>query len=203
MLVCHLLSIVSTIEVVACEGALGAGHIATNDEVGAPIVLADDHMLDGLTRAGHVHGVGEVGPAQAGVVHLGLEHFVGLVTDGAWDVIILCGAHSGVHQASCARVLHVGCVQGTDEQLIVGAVDGVAALESQHVLILGQGGTDLSRALAGKHTCGHLQALQLATQVELATLKGDHLHCGVLQCGHTVHLGGLLHLIRDVLGAHV
>ena len=46
------------------------------------------------------------------------------------DVIILGGAAGGVHQAHGALLDIVG-LQGADEQLVVGTVDGVAALRQQ------------------------------------------------------------------------
>lgn len=46
----HLLRIVRSVEVVPCNRALRAGHIPSNDEVRAPEVLADHHVLDGLGR---------------------------------------------------------------------------------------------------------------------------------------------------------
>ena len=66
-------------------------HMTSGHESGMrrTVVLADDHVLDGLARAGHVHGVGQVGPAQARVVHLLLQHLVRVVAHDAWDVIVL------------------------------------------------------------------------------------------------------------------
>lgn len=46
----------------------------TDDEVGASVVLADHHVLEGLAGAGHVHRVGQVGPVDARVLRLLLQH---------------------------------------------------------------------------------------------------------------------------------
>jgi hypothetical protein len=51
------------------------------------------------------------------------------------------------HAAAC----HVGGVQCADEELIVGTVDGVAALEGHHVSVGGQYGTHLGGGLAWEH----------------------------------------------------
>ena len=51
-----------TVEVVSGEARLAAGHVAADDEVGAAIVAADEHVLQRLAGAGHVHRVGQVGP---------------------------------------------------------------------------------------------------------------------------------------------
>lgn len=44
----YLLCIVRPVEVIPRHAALGAGHVPTDDEVGAPEVLADHHVLHGL-----------------------------------------------------------------------------------------------------------------------------------------------------------
>mmetsp|Transcript_16062 Transcript_16062/g.39988 ORF Transcript_16062/g.39988 Transcript_16062/m.39988 type:complete len:408 (+) Transcript_16062:224-1447(+) len=202
VLVGHALRVVRAVEILASERGLGARHVAADDEVRAAVVLADDHVLDGLTGARHVHGVGQVRPAQARVVGLRLEHLVRLVAHVAGDVVVLGGAAGGVHQAHAA-LAHVGRVQRADEQLVVRPVDGVAALEGQHVGVLGQGGTHLGGGGAGEHARGDLQPLHLAAQVVLAALHGNHLHSGVLQGGGAVHRLGLLDLVGEVLGLHV
>ncbi len=74
------------------------------------VVLADDHVLDGLTWAGHVHGVGQVRPAQAGVVGLRLEHLVRQEAHLARNVVILYCALRG-RVADRVSELHFGIVQ--------------------------------------------------------------------------------------------
>ena len=43
--------------------------------------------LNGLSRTGHVHAVGQVGPLGPGVLGLLAEHLVSLVPDVAWDIV--------------------------------------------------------------------------------------------------------------------
>ena len=74
----------------------------------------------------------------------------------------LSGATGGVDKAD-RPLPDIGGLQRADEELIVGLVDGVAALEGQHVLALRQGGAHLGRAGAGEHPLGQLQPLHLAT----------------------------------------
>ena len=57
--------------------------------VACTVVAADDHVLDGLPGAGHVHAVGQVGPPQARVVHFLLEHLVCAKPHNSWNIIIL------------------------------------------------------------------------------------------------------------------
>jgi len=57
----------------------------------------------------------------------------------------------------------VGSFQGSDEELIVSLVDGVAALEGQHVLALWQSGAYLCWGRTREYPLGQLQALHLAT----------------------------------------
>jgi len=57
---------------------------------------------------------------------------------------------------------HVGGLQGADEQLVVGLVDGVAALEGQHVHALRQLGAHLSGGGTLEDTGGEVQQLDLA-----------------------------------------
>lgn len=45
----HVLCIVGAVEVITGYAALGAGHVSTDDEVGAPEVLADHHVLHRLS----------------------------------------------------------------------------------------------------------------------------------------------------------
>lgn len=46
----RLLCIVSPVEVVARDAALGAGHVPTDDEMSASEVLADHHVLHRLKQ---------------------------------------------------------------------------------------------------------------------------------------------------------
>lgn len=67
----------------------------------------------------------------------------------------------GVHQAH-STLPNIRSVQGAGEELVVGLVDGVAALEGQHILALWQGGPYLRRAGTGEYPLGQLQPLHLA-----------------------------------------
>lgn len=56
----------------------------------------------------------------------------------------------GVHKAHGA-LPDIGGLQGSDEELIVGLVDGVAALEGQHILAFRQRAAHICWAGAGEH----------------------------------------------------
>lgn len=73
----------------------------------------------------------------------------------------LCGSAGGVDQAHCP-LPDIRSLQGTDEELIVGLVDGVAALEGQHVLASGQRGPNISRRGTWENPFGQFQPLYLA-----------------------------------------
>merc|ERR1711963_789698 len=62
VLLARLLGVVSAVEVVARDGALRARHVAADDEVRGAVILADDHVLDRLAGAGHLHAVRKVRP---------------------------------------------------------------------------------------------------------------------------------------------
>ena len=65
----------------------------------------------------------------------------------------LRGAAGGVHEHH-AVAGDVGRVQGADEELVVCAVDGVAALERHDVGAGRQRGAHVSGAQAGEHPAG-------------------------------------------------
>mmetsp|Transcript_36694 Transcript_36694/g.87831 ORF Transcript_36694/g.87831 Transcript_36694/m.87831 type:complete len:703 (+) Transcript_36694:325-2433(+) len=127
VLLAGLLGIIGAIEVISSDGALGAGHVAADDEVGGPEVLADDHVLDGLARARHLHGVRQVRPGDVILRHLLGEGLVRLDTGLAVDVARLRRAAGRVDQH--ARERQGGVVQRGPHELVVGTVDRVAALE--------------------------------------------------------------------------
>mmetsp|Transcript_19342 Transcript_19342/g.43698 ORF Transcript_19342/g.43698 Transcript_19342/m.43698 type:complete len:458 (-) Transcript_19342:75-1448(-) len=198
----ELLGIVCAVEVLAIEAGLAAGHVSADDEVRAAVVLADDHVLHRLAGARHVHRVGQVGPVDAGVLRLLLQHLIGLVPYHAGDVVRLGGAAGGVHQHHGAGAQH-GVVQCAREQLVVRAVDGVAALEGHNVHVLGQLGAHLGGGLAGEVAHGHVEAGHLAAAVVLPALHGDHGHGGVLDGGGAVAVLGLQGLVGCVPGGDV
>ena len=97
MLLREVLGVVGTIEILAVDAALAAGHVAADDEVSASKVLTDNHVLDGLTWPGHVHGVGQVGPKHPFILRLLLQNLVSLVAHVAGDVTGLGRATGRVH----------------------------------------------------------------------------------------------------------
>mmetsp|Transcript_133440 Transcript_133440/g.426588 ORF Transcript_133440/g.426588 Transcript_133440/m.426588 type:complete len:288 (-) Transcript_133440:659-1522(-) len=140
-----LLRIVGAIEVVASDGALGAGHVAADDEVRGAIVLPDDHVLDGLTGTGHLHAVRQVCPTEHRKLLLGLlaQSLVGVDAHEAVNVARLSGAASRVHQEDGVLDVALRALQ----ELEVGTVDGVAVLEGDHILALRKRRTHLCRRL--------------------------------------------------------
>ena len=82
-----VLGIVCSIVVFAGDTGLGSSHITSDDEVGAAEVLSDDHVLNGFTRSGHVHGVWKVFPEDARVGGFLLQDFVGLVSDSSRNIV--------------------------------------------------------------------------------------------------------------------
>ena len=196
-----VLGLVWTVEVVATDRRLAARHVAADDEMGTAVVLADDHVLQRLAGASHVHRVGQVGPANAGVVHLGGQALIGLEAHLTRNVVVLGGAAGGMNQHH-ALIAHVGGIKRTGEQLVVGAVDGVAALERNHVLALGQVGAHFSRRFAGEDALRKLQALDGTAEVVTTTLGGDHLHGGMLERGGAVATHRLARFIGLPLALH-
>mmetsp|Transcript_8393 Transcript_8393/g.35099 ORF Transcript_8393/g.35099 Transcript_8393/m.35099 type:complete len:460 (-) Transcript_8393:4-1383(-) len=200
----EVLRVVRAVEVLAVDGGLRARHVSSDDEVRASVVLADDHVLDRLARAGHVHGVREVRPANLGVVHLRRERLVGVVAHQAGDVVVLRGTHRGVHERDRA-LAHVVRVERAREELVVRAVNRVAALERHHVLALGEHVAHLRRGGARERTRRDVQALHLASDVVLAALHGDHGDARVLDGGGAVahlRLEGLVRLPLALHGDH-
>ena len=63
----------------------------------------------------------------------------GVMLGGGGGTTNLSGSACGVHKAHSARA-HVGSLQGANEKLVVSLVDGVAALEGQHIHTLGESG---------------------------------------------------------------
>ena len=195
---CELLSIIGSVKVLARDRRLASSHIAPDDEVSTAVVLPDNHMLDGLTRASHMHRVGEVSPSKLGVGNLVLEHLVGLVADCAGDIVILRWAAGRVDEAD-SILADIGSVEGADEELVVSPVDGVAALESEDVGVLGELCTDLRGCLARENPLWDLHALHLSTHVVLSTLHGHHLYRRVLQARGAIDLEALDWLVGGPL----
>mmetsp|Transcript_37207 Transcript_37207/g.51638 ORF Transcript_37207/g.51638 Transcript_37207/m.51638 type:complete len:266 (+) Transcript_37207:435-1232(+) len=198
----EILGIVCTIEVFSGNAAFGARHVTPDDEVRASIILANYHVLNGLTRSSHVHGVGQVSPADGVVVELLLQHLVSPEAGDAWDVVILSGPAGRVHQAD-GVVLDVLCVQRACEELVVRPVDRVAALECHHVRSRRELSPQLGRGFAGKHATGKLQPVDFASDVVAAALHGNHLDPGVLQRRGAVAFKGLKRLVGFEAALHL
>ena len=159
-------------------------------------------MLQRFTRTGHVHGVGQVGPANAVVLHFGRQTFIGLETNGTRDVVLLSGTAGGMNEHHSV-VTDVLCMQGTGEQFVVRAVNGVTALERHHVLTFGQACTHLSRGLAGEHPLGQSKTLEASTQIEALALHRDHPNRRVLNGGGAVAALGFSHFVGFPLVLHL
>mmetsp|Transcript_7158 Transcript_7158/g.25944 ORF Transcript_7158/g.25944 Transcript_7158/m.25944 type:complete len:411 (-) Transcript_7158:345-1577(-) len=195
----EVLGVVGAVKVLAIQAGLAAGHVPADDEVGAPVVLPDDHVLDGLPGSGHVHRVGQVGPVHLWVRGLLLEDLVGPVPDDARDVVVLGGAAGRVDQDH-AVVPDVLGVQGPGEQLVVRLVHRVAALEGHDVDVGGEHGPHLGGGLAGEDPRGELQTVNLSSHVRASPLHGDHLDSRVLERGGAVALLRLQRLVGLVGG---
>ena len=95
--------------------ALLADSASCSHRVWRTIVLADEHVLDGLSRAGHVHAVRQVRPPQARVGDLVLQHLVCAIPHDAGDVVILGQATLSAGTAgspSAAAVASLACSKG-------------------------------------------------------------------------------------------
>mmetsp|Transcript_38172 Transcript_38172/g.114130 ORF Transcript_38172/g.114130 Transcript_38172/m.114130 type:complete len:490 (-) Transcript_38172:172-1641(-) len=193
----EILGVVRAVKVLPGHGRLGSGHVPPDDEVGAPEVLADHHVLNRLAGSGHVHRVREVLPERAGVVRLLLEDLVRLVPDVSGNVVGLGGAARRVDEDDSA-LADEGIVEGAGEELVVCPVDGVAALEGDDVGVLGEAGADLLGGLAGEIADGGVESRHLAAHVVAPALGGDHEGAGVLDGGGAVALEALHGLVGGV-----
>mmetsp|Transcript_10419 Transcript_10419/g.17489 ORF Transcript_10419/g.17489 Transcript_10419/m.17489 type:complete len:210 (+) Transcript_10419:448-1077(+) len=173
--------------------------------MGAAEVLSDHHVVNRFSGTRHVHRVGEVSPfrllASRRVLGLVLQDLVRLKAYGAWNVLLLGGTASWVYQHDCVLV-HVWRVERTREELVVGAVDRVAALESDHISIIGQHLASLRRSSTRKIAYRHVKALDGAPDVTRAALHGDHAHAGVLDGGSPIAIEALKWFIRYPFGGH-
>mmetsp|Transcript_9961 Transcript_9961/g.22739 ORF Transcript_9961/g.22739 Transcript_9961/m.22739 type:complete len:396 (+) Transcript_9961:333-1520(+) len=197
MLLGEVLRVVWPVEVIAGDGALGTSHVASNDEVGAPEVLANHHVLDRLTGSSHVHGVREVVPPDPGVLSLLRQAHVGLVANGSGDVVCLGGSAGGVHKDNALRP-NLRSIKRASEELVVSAMNGVPALEGNDVLVIGKVLPDLSWSPARELADGEVEALKTSTTIIRSTLSGNHQDSGMLKGGHSVALLALVHLVRPV-----
>ena len=102
-----------------------------------------------------------------------LENLVSLVPNSPRDVISLCRPAGGVNEDDRV-VTEVGGVQGASEELVVGTVDGVSALEGDDILPCREHGPDLLGGTADEVTDGQVEAGDLSSHIVLAALGGDH-----------------------------
>jgi len=151
----NVLGFVGTVVIISGDGGLGSGHVTSDDEMGASEILADHHVLDGLTGSGHVHGVRKVFPEHAVVLGFFLKDLVGLVSDDSRDIIGL-GRSAGRVDEDDSVLSDEGIVEGTGEKLVVSSVDRVTALEGDDVLVVREPGADLGGVLQGKSRVGRL-----------------------------------------------
>mmetsp|Transcript_87061 Transcript_87061/g.173898 ORF Transcript_87061/g.173898 Transcript_87061/m.173898 type:complete len:413 (-) Transcript_87061:117-1355(-) len=195
---CEVLCLEGAVEVLAVDRRLGTSHVAADDEVRAAEVFADEHVLDRLARASHMHRVRQVGPLRAlaggGVLGLLDEDLVRLVADGAGDVILLGRAAGRVHEHD-GVVADVRGIERTREELVVRTVDGVAALEGDDVRVVRKRLTHLRRRGARELARRHAEALHCAANVILATLHRHHAHARMLNGASAVALDTLKRLV--------
>lgn len=143
-----------------------------------------------------MHRVRQIGPHDIWVVHLLAKNLVGLVAHVPRDIVGLSRAAGGMHENLAVRLGNIWCIQGTGEELVVGPVDGVAALEGDNIAMGGQRGADLIRSLAREITHGVFDADDRATNVVVTTFHSDHLDARMLQRGGSVAKFRLLCLVR-------
>lgn len=125
----EVLSIVRAVVVLAVLVLSGTGVVTANDEVGGTVVLADDGVPQGLTRATHAHGEGEQGQGGHAVGVTGQKSLVDADASEVIDVTGLGQADDGLDED--VGLLGAG---GADRQLTVSAVHGVTGLESDDLL---------------------------------------------------------------------
>jgi len=193
-----ILGIIGTVVVLSGDGGFGSSHITSYNEMCASEILTDHHVLDGLTGSGHVHGVRKVLPEGTGILGLLLEYLVSLITDNSWDIIGLGRSASGVYKYNSTLSYEL-IIKSTGEELIMGTVDGVTALEGNNILVLGESGTDLSRGLAWEITDGGVKSGNLSSHVITSTLGGNHEGSRVLNFGSSVTLEALKGLVGGEL----
>ena len=181
---------------------LAPGHVPPDDKVRAAVVLPDRHVLHGLPRARHVHRVRQVRPPQPRVADLLFQDLVGAHARLAGDVVVLRGADGGVHEADGA-LGDVVRVERAREELVVRAMDRVAALEGQDVLADRQRRAHLGRRRAREGALGQGEALDPAPEVVPAALHRDHLHGRVLDRRRAVALARLDRLVGRPLARDV
>mmetsp|Transcript_25471 Transcript_25471/g.53020 ORF Transcript_25471/g.53020 Transcript_25471/m.53020 type:complete len:275 (-) Transcript_25471:91-915(-) len=182
-----VLGVVGTIEIFARDTGFGSGHVTSNNEMCASKVLSDNHVLNGLTGSGHVHGIRQVLPLDTRVGGFFLEHFVSLVTNFTRDIISLSRTASGVDQDN-TTFSNQRIIEGAGKEFVMGAMDGVTALKGHNIGIGGEFGSDFLRSFARKVTDGQIQTSHLTTHVVLSTFRGHHEGTRMFNGGSSVTL---------------
>merc|ERR1711904_404632 len=190
----QVLGVVGAVEVLSVQAGLASGHVSSDDEVGASVVLPDDHVLDRLPRTRHVHAVRQVGPVDLWVGGLLLEHLVGSVPHHARDVVVLGWSAGRVDEDNAVASDVVG-VESSREELVVSLVDRVPALEGHNVDVGWEHLPDLGWGLAGEDSRRLLEPVDLSSQVDAAPLHGDRLNTRVLEGAGAVALLRLERLV--------
>lgn len=214
------LGVVRAVVVLAVLVLAGAGVVTADNEVRGAVVLTDNGVPDGLAGTAHAHGQGQ--QSQGGHA-VGVSGEEGLVDTDTGEVINVTGlghADDGVDED--VGLLGAG---GTDSELSVGAVHGVASLESDDLVpaellkVLSQlGGSDFWYSLVsmfwvcyvGVHqgsggltseveevvVSKTLDSLELTTNVKVVGVVEEVLHTGVGVVVAAEDLNGLLDSIE-------
>ena len=125
----QLLGIVRSVERFAVGVSARTGMIAADNQVGAPVVLADDGMPEGFARAAHPHSQRQQGELHRGLRVAGKDRLVAVNASVVIEVTRLGHTHYGVNQEVGLQFL--GCPQ---RQLEVRPVHRVSRLERDHSL---------------------------------------------------------------------
>ncbi|VUC36812.1 unnamed protein product [Clonostachys rosea] len=188
----EVLSVVRTIVVLAVLVLTGTGVVTADDEVGGTVVLADDGVPEGLTGTAHAHSEGKESESTHAVGVTGQESLVDTDTGEVVNVTGLGQADNGVNE-------DVGLLRasGTDGQLTVSAVHGVASLEGDDLLPAEL--VEVSAELSGGEAqlqeiivLQTLDSLELATNIEFLGDVEEVLDTGVSIIITAKNLDGLV-----------
>ena len=199
----QLLGVVRTVEVVA-GGALAAGVVTADNEVGRAVVLADQRVPQCLTRTSHAHGQRQQAQEHAVLAVVPVRVLQDLLVaphaGGVVDVAGLGHANHGVDEHAALDLLG-----GTAGELDVGTVHGVARLERDeaapaHLLELGARLGGREAKVVEVEVLGQADALQRAADVHVTGLVEEVVD------GRVAVVGGAQHhlcLVGLVDGEHV
>ena len=121
------LGVVGAVDFLALPVLARAGVVTADDEVRGTVILADDGVPDGFAWAAHAHGQGKETEDSHSVRVAGEQGLVHTHASEVVDVTGLGHTDDGVDE-------HIGLplASSADCELAVGAVHGVAGLESDH-----------------------------------------------------------------------